>query len=521
LRIAVITGPLRAEIDVDKIVNEVMKEATKGMVETNAKSISDDSFRRLYGRARTSAQYKFDVQSGTLKSIASEKRIETEASGGSWRLMIAGWRGDNSSDDIYIQEAPALIMNYGRRFQYIFVSQDIKPKVYEKVSKKLAKLHREITSEYKDMEVEISRYENKMMINANYHYVDGEGQIEDRLTFLMRRSHEMITDLLVEAPKMEKEARNELGEQTLSYLNRDDFMFLVDDGYENFSVKEGAKEGHWEFSNKATKAQYETFNFGDRLVFSMYEQMPGVTSEEQRDEIVKKVDALVAQKPAEGANSMEVLRHPEAMHYVWVKAHFALDGQIRGKKLAAYYKDFKQNYAADFHKKIMDVFKEYEKAAEKSQKDFKNRKFSFLTQDEYIQLADDDLEGNLDPAEGVQEGHWTFTVGEEERDCEIFNYGDRIIYTLAAQMPSDDEEVYAEIMEKVQTLVHKMPAEKSASMEVTRYPGYDNYVWVKASYALDGGLKGKDLNKQYQAFVYDYSEALYIKITSIFDPALT
>lgn len=84
------------------------------------------------------------------------------------------------------------------------------------------------------------------------------------------------------------------------------------------------------------------------------------------------------------------------------------------------------------------------------------------------------------------------------------------------QMPSDDD-VRAEIAEKVQALVNKMPAKKSFSMEVPRYPGYDNYVWVKASYTLDGNIKGKDVNKQYRAFVYDYSEELYIKIASIFE----
>ena len=214
------TGPVHAQIDVDKIVNEAMKEATKGMVETNAKSISRNDFRRIYGRARTSAQFKFKVQSGELKSIASEKQIETDAPGGSWRTMVAGWRGDNSSDDIYVQEAPALIMNYGRRFQYIFLSQDIKPRIYDKVNENLADLHKEIKTEFDDVEVTIGRYENKIMINASYHYVDGKGQVEDRLKFLLRQSHEMITDLLVEAPKVEKDARKELGDEALSDLNR-------------------------------------------------------------------------------------------------------------------------------------------------------------------------------------------------------------------------------------------------------------------------------------------------------------
>lgn len=92
-----------------------------------------------------------------------------------------------------------------------------------------------------------------------------------------------------------------------------------------------------------------------------------------------------------------------------------------------------------------------------------------------------------------------------------------MVYALAVAMYGETEAKWAEITEEVQALVNDMPAKKSSGMEVMRYPGYENYVWIKASYTLDGGIKGKDLNKQYHDFVYNYSEKLYNKIYKIME----
>jgi hypothetical protein len=54
-------------------------------------------------------------------------------------------------------------------------------------------------------------------------------------------------------------------------------------------------------------------------------------------------------------------------------------------------------------------------------------------------------------------------------------------------------------------------------MEVTRYPEYDDYVWIKATYDFDGSFKGSDVGKQYNKFVYEYTEELYGKVSDIFD----
>ena len=459
-----------------------------------------------------------------LFNISHEGREE-------WHLLVHGER--LASGQVYVQPARAVFVNHGKMFHYVFTSHDILPIVYDRVNDKLAKRQKNILEKFDDVKVSFSRYGNKLVLSATYDFNDDEQDIAGqsdfrralnwesalsrRMRFVMEESVELISAILRETASETKDARNEIKDRSLSYLDRETFTFLIDDGYEELTLHEGPKEGRWNFSVEKTEAYYEIYNFGDRLVFSMAEEMPVYISEEQRNEVVAQVDAQVAKKSAKGANSMEVLLHPEDTSYIWVKANFALDGKIKGKDVAESYDDFRNEYTKDFHKKILDVFKKYEKAAEKVVDNAQDKTYSFLKQDEFVLIADDDLGDYLDPKEGVAEGHWAFVVGEEERDYEVFNYGDRIVYTLAMGMPTEDEDTWAEITKKVQELVNKDPAKNSSSMEVSRYPEYDHYVWIKASYSLSAGLKGKDLNKQYNDFVYKYSEKLYGKISKIME----
>ena len=65
------------------------------------------------------------------------------------------------------------------------------------------------------------------------------------------------------------------------------------------------------------------------------------------------------------------------------------------------------------------MFKTYEKAAEKVVDEAQDKKYSFITQDEFVMIADDDLGDYLYLAEDVVEGHWMFVLGEGEREYEV------------------------------------------------------------------------------------------------------
>ena len=121
-----------------------------------------------------------------------------------------------------IQETRAVIVNYNKWFHYLFLSQDIRPIVYDRVNEKLSKRHREITEKYEDIKVTISRHGNKMVLSAVYDFINDEkdikarsaigdakayaflGALAKRLRFLMEESSKMVSALMVETVKVEK-----------------------------------------------------------------------------------------------------------------------------------------------------------------------------------------------------------------------------------------------------------------------------------------------------------------------------
>ena len=95
--------------------------------------------------------------------------VETDAGQGSWRVVLTGWRQEGGGK-IHIEKAPAVVMNYGNKMQFVFFSQEIPGHLYERVDKRLEKIKNDITKEYKDVSVEFGRNENQMMFAAEYVY---------------------------------------------------------------------------------------------------------------------------------------------------------------------------------------------------------------------------------------------------------------------------------------------------------------------------------------------------------------
>jgi hypothetical protein len=527
-----ISLPVYAQSGSNEIFNELLKDSNSHLIESKGHFLSGDNFKIHYAKA---INYVNDMKSisyqvGTTKAVMATEAVFNEGRE-EWHLVVHGERLDNKV--IFIQPARAVFVNHGKLFHYVFTSHDIAPIVYDRVNEKVANRQKDIIKKYDDVEVSFSRYGNRMVLDATYDFneyeqdiagqsdfraaLNWESTLSRRMRFVMEESVELMSAILRETKSASKDARNKLKDKPLSYLDRATFMFLIDDGYEEWEVLEGPKEGRWDFEGGETEALYEIYNFGDRLVFSFAEELPESASDAQRAEIISSIQGRVASKPAKGASSMEVLLHPEDTNYIWIKANLVLDGNVRGKQVADSYSDFKYEYAKDFRNKIRDLYKDYDKAAEKLVDSAMDKTYAALTQEEYVLLVEGELDGLLDPAEGVPGGHWAFVMGDEERDLEIFNYGDRFVYTLAMEMPEDAEDQWTEITDKVQSLVNEMPAKNVSSMEVTRYPEYDNYVWIKASFSMGDGIKGKDVSKQYQNFSEDYSEKLYKRIAEIME----
>jgi hypothetical protein len=110
-----------------------------------------------------------------------------------------------------------------------------------------------------------------------------------------------------------------------------------------------------------SKDQFEGLFSGDFPfhTFSVYvhKQMPDGINESQREKVLNKATELVAKKGAKGASATEVLWYPGYSNYLWLKASYPLDGEIKGKQFKEEYHDFMNKYAKDMHKKLEKIVK--------------------------------------------------------------------------------------------------------------------------------------------------------------------
>ena len=195
------------------------------------------------------------------------------------------------------------------------------------------------------------------MVTATYMYTEktSEGRIKDRLTYLMDNSRRIIRETMKEREKALETVRKELEKQTLSRLSQDEFVCLVDDGYEDLEAKKHAEavEGHWVYGRQ--KRHYEIFNYGDRVVFSITKKIPKEASDAQKGKIMEEAGREVAKKQAKGASDTQVTLYKTS---IWLKASYVLDGNIKGKDFSKFHKEFVHNYAKDMDKKLGNIIKD-------------------------------------------------------------------------------------------------------------------------------------------------------------------
>jgi|GEM_PF-2610817 hypothetical protein len=276
---AVITAPVNAQTGEDVIFNEILNNDILQMPDPKGAFVSSANFTQRYAATikRVNGQKSITIRNGEVPAVKPAPEPVYNDSREEWHFVLSGSQTENS-DQIFIQPARAVIVNHNKWLHYVFLSQDILPVVYDRVNEKLAKRQKELIEQFDDVKMTISRHGNKMVVDAIYDYINDEKDIkaftdfgraiaresdlEERMRVLMRESVDLISAIRFEAKRAEKDARNDLENQALSYLDRSTFVFLINDGYENFDVIDGPKEGRWDFTGGETEAYYEIYNFG-------------------------------------------------------------------------------------------------------------------------------------------------------------------------------------------------------------------------------------------------------------------
>ncbi len=229
--------------------------------------------------------------------------------------------------------------------------------MFERVNDAQAGIHKGIVKKYKDVTAEVGRSENRIMVTASYGYDEksSEGKIKDHLVFLMENSRRIIRETMKHSEKALESVRKELEKKNLDHLTRDEFICLVDDGYEDMKAKshDDAVEGYWEYTWK--ERAYEIFNYGDRVVLSISREVPDGATDSQRAKILEEAAKLVSKKPAKGASETQVQWYPGYSNYLWLTATYNLDGEIKGKDFSSSYTKFVRDYAAEMNKKMAKI----------------------------------------------------------------------------------------------------------------------------------------------------------------------
>lgn len=192
------------------------------------------SFSDILGRA-----------SNHLKNLTSES-INIENTQSAFRVYIYGeyLPGGYGMTNVFYHNIPAVILNYGTRFEYAMYSQAFPTIFTERIIEELEDLKEDFLDEYDDINAQWQVIDNKILITANYSY-DGGGATQSRLHYLMRHCQRLVAELIKIIHDAKNDRRDELEDMDLEYLSRFDLNFLMpEEDFEEYakddpSVKEG------------------------------------------------------------------------------------------------------------------------------------------------------------------------------------------------------------------------------------------------------------------------------------------
>ncbi len=120
--------------------------------------------------------------------------------------------------------------------------------------------------------------------------------------------------------------------------------------------------------------------------------------------------------------------------------------------------------------------------------------------------------------EEAQEGYWAFSI--RDRSQRIFNYGDRLAFAYACKIPDEASIVArAGVLVGMEEWVKKNKAKDATTTEAMWSPS-NTHIYIKATYALDGKLKGEKLKESYSDFRNDFSAKAAKQIDKILEAAM-
>ena len=516
LSFCLLTGPAKGQIQYQPVEDfPNPKQNTEGIY------FGLEAFRTALGNAMENAQTHrrpLNLSSGWLYPVDGWAEVDGDGTSGSWRLLLSTHSDQKwFSDQVQVNRGIAIVDNFHREMRFIFATVQVSDRFLPAVEAALAEERQKITEKYSDIQIEHGVYEGRPGFVATYSYAGGikTRDLDNRLEHLIRGGLKQLDVVVKIRGQALKDVHDNLRDSKPSMLSKDDFMILLDPtlvDLEAETKKEGVEHGYWDYvKGNDGEIWCETLNYGNRIDLTVWEPLYVNNPPALNEQILAALQAKIPEKPLKGADQTIVEWYTDTSNVtlgdkaIWVKSQIAVDGTKKGKELQEIYKEFDTKYAYDLYERITEIRNESWEAYAEA---LKARPLNALTREDFLVICSDDLDEMETEKEGVTGGYWEFGYEDPDRMFEIYNYKDRMELTMLVDTPEDMSDADRQkVVKKAQEKYGKeKPTPEASKVEVMLYPGFENYVWLKATYPYNGSMTVEKLADAYTTFANDYGE---------------
>lgn len=247
--------------------------------------------------------------------------------------------------EVFTIKQPAVIFNYGNRFEYAMYTQAIPPVFEERIFKELEDLKEDFYDEFDDINPDWSFADNKILITAKYIYNDASGgDIRERLLFLMKFSQDLVNAIITEDQMARIDRKHDLKDTDLEYLSRFDLNCLMpDEDFEDWA-KEDPSTGEGAYGYSLNGIDVEIRNYGKSISLMWEGYLPGDINVEQENSLKDKLLEIANENKPEGDPELSVIIPEDSPQNIRTVATYTFNKSFSGDDFIDYFEDFMDDF---------------------------------------------------------------------------------------------------------------------------------------------------------------------------------
>ena len=262
--------------------------------------------------------------------------------------------GGYGMTNVFYQNIPAAILNYGNRFEYAMYSQAFPEIFASRILEELEDIKEDFLDEYDDINAKWEVVENsKVLLTANYSYIDGGGAIQSRLHFLMQKSQALVSEIVKQNHFAKSDRQDEIEDMDLEYLSRLDLNILMPEEEfedyvdENYSAKEGA------YSYTLRDISVKVKNYGNYIELIYRNDLPANLNNEAA--LLEKMKEIANDNIPEGEPEISISTPDDSSDEIWIVAKYTFNKTFTGEDFVEYFEDFMSDFINEMDMEYEDL----------------------------------------------------------------------------------------------------------------------------------------------------------------------